>query len=261
VILSALSASVVLTSTNRFPEFPYIRITMQQVLHYIKKSFRWLFLFLGVFFFILSVLAFTSVPYEINRWLGTSDSDYNFTPDAIVFLGGSGMPSEANLMRIYYTSFLTTQFPKAKVFIVHPKDTSTIADMRVELILHKVDSTHIYIEKRGTNTREQALTLAEDYKELLSQKIVVVTSTENMRRTVKTFRKAGFKQVGGQSSFETAMFADLKFDFKKAGGKMLVPDVSGNMALRYNYWNYLKLEITCLREFVALGYYKLNGWI
>jgi len=234
---------------------------MQQVLSVIKKTFRWLILVLGAFALLLSILAFTSIPYDISRWLGTSESTYTFEPDAIVFLGGSGMPSEANLMRLYYTSYLAVQYPHAKVIILHPKDTATIADMRSELMLRKVDSTRIWIEKRGTNTREQALTLAQDYNELLSQNIVLVTSSENMRRTVKTFRKAGFLHVGGQSSFETAMFADLSFDFKKAGGKVLVPDVSSNMALRYNFWNYLKLEITCLREFIALGYYQLNGWI
>jgi hypothetical protein len=53
----------------------------------------------------------------------------------------------------------------------------------------------------------------------------------------------------------------LKYSHKKLGGKKFTPDVSENMGLRYNYWNYLKLEITCLREFAALCYYKVNGWI
>ena len=26
-------------------------------------------------------------------------------------------------------------------------------------------------------------------------------------------------------------------------------------------WNYLKLEVTCLREYAAIVYYKVNGWM
>jgi len=31
--------------------------------------------------------------------------------------------------------------------------------------------------------------------------------------------------------------------------------------MRYNMWNYLHLQIAILREFTALGYYKLKGYI
>ena len=40
-----------------------------------------------------------------------------------------------------------------------------------------------------------------------------------------------------------------------------MPDISGNPDLRYTFWNYLKLEITCLREYVAIAYYWMNDWI
>jgi uncharacterized SAM-binding protein YcdF (DUF218 family) len=244
-----------------YKEFRYIRGNMQAILHSIKKVFHWIFLVLGIFFFLLLVFSFTRIPYDITAWLGTSNSAYTFKPDAIIFLGGSGMPSEANLIRLYYTAVLSAKYPKSKIFIVHPKDTAVISDMREELILRKTDSCLIRIEKRGTNTREQALCLAQDFPELLTTKLVLVTSAENMRRTVSTFRKAGFIHVGGQASFENAMFADLEFDYKKLGGKKYIPDVSSNLGLRYNCWNYMKLEINCLREFTAILYYKLNGWM
>ena len=93
------------------------------------------------------------------------------------------------------------------------------------------------------------------------KRMLVVTSPENMYRTVKAFRKAGFTEVGGESAFEVAMFVDLGYNHKRIGGKKYLPDVSDDMALRFNFWNYLKLEITCLREYVAIVYYKLNGWI
>ncbi len=234
---------------------------MQNIILYTKRIFRWIFLVLGVFSFLLILLSFTRIPYDVCSWLGTSKSTYTFKPDAIVFLGGSGMPSEANLIRLYYTSALAETYPESKVLIVHPKDTAVIDLMREELMLRRVDSSRILTEKSGTNTREQAMTVADDFPDLLTKNIVIVTSTENMRRTVQTFRKAGFLHVGGQASFENAMFVDLGFDYKKLGGKPFVPDVSSYQSLRYNFWNYLKLEITCLREFTAIAYYKMNGWI
>lgn len=216
---------------------------------------------LGIFFFILILFACTRVPFDLHRWLGSHSSEYDFTPDYIVFLGGSGMPSESNLMRLYYTSELASQFPSAKIIIAHPIDTTVISLMRDELVVHGVDSSRIIIEKFGTNTREQALEIDSLVAGIKQKAIVIVTSPENMFRTIKTFRKAGFEKVGGESAFENAMFVDLTYNHKRIGGKRYVPDVSENMSLRYTFWNYLKLEITCLREYAAILYYKLNGWI
>lgn len=234
---------------------------MDQAWRLAKKIFRIIFLSLGFFSFILIIFSFTRIPFDFHRWLGTSDSEYSFPPECIVFLGGSGMPSESNLIRLYYTSDLAQEFPKAKIIIVHPLDSEVIQLMRQELILQQVDSARIEIESKGTSTREQAMIMVEDFPDLLSKNIVLVTSPENMRRSVKTFRKAGFKSVGGEPAFESAMFVDLSYDNAKVGRKKYAPDVSSNLALRYNFWNYLKLEITCLRELTALAYYKLNGWI
>lgn len=234
---------------------------MTQAWPIIKKVFQKIFLGLGVFSFILLVFSFTRVPFDIHWWLGTNSSKYYFKPDHIVFLGGSGMPSESNLIRIYYASALAERYPKAKVLIVHPIDDDVIDLMRDEMILRQIDSSRIQIEKKGANTREQALMIAKDFPEMLNQNIVLVTSPENMMRTMKVFWNAVFKHVGGEPAFENAMFVDLSYDHKKVGGKKYTPDVSSNLALRYNFWNYLKLEITCLREFTALAYYKLNGWI
>lgn len=227
----------------------------------LKKIFKIIFFSLGMFSFLLLVLSFTRLPYDVHRWLGTHQSTYKFYPDEIIFLGGSGMPSESNLIRLYYVSELSKKYPQSKVMIVHPIDESVIADMRDELILRGVDSAKIEIEKEGTNTHDQAANISKDYLRLLNQHVLVVTSAESMLRTVKTFRKAGFESVGGQSAFENPMFADLSYNFEKSGGKIYSPDVSGNLALRYNFWNYLKLEVTCIREFTAMGYYWLNGWI
>ena len=216
---------------------------------------------LGYFFLFLIIFAFTRIPYDVHRWLGLHHSSYDFTPDYIIFLGGSGMPSESNLMRLFYVSRLATQYPDAKIIIAHPKDTLVISAMRDELMTNDVDSLRILVEKNGTNTREQALQLTSFEKGINQKPILLVTSPENMYRTIRTFRKAGFAKVGGQSAFENAMFVDLSYNHKQIGGKKYIPDISANTNLRYTFWNYFKLEITCLREFTAILYYKLNGWI
>lgn len=227
----------------------------------VKKALRQFFDVLGIFFFLMLLVSFTRLPYDVHRWLGAHNSGYKFYPDEIIFLGGSGMPSESNLLRLYYTAALAVHYPQAKVMIVHPVDEDVIAAMRQELILRGIDSSRIEIEKEGTNTHDQAMQVARHFPRLLARHVLLVTSPEGMLRTVGAFRKAGFESIGGQCAFETPMYVDLSYDFKKSVGKLYVPDVSGNMALRYNFWNYLKLEITCLREFAALGYYWINGWI
>jgi len=220
-----------------------------------------LFLSLGVFSILIIGISFTRIPFDIHRWLGTEGNTYFFKPDHIVFLGGSGMPSESNLIRIYYVVALAQKYPASKVLIVHPIDDAVIHLMCKEIIQKGIDSSRIEIEKRGANTREQAIVIAEDFSEMLTQNNLIVTSPENMRRTLKVFRKVGFKHIGGESAFENAMFVDLTYDHKELGGKKYSPNVSSNLTLRYNFWNQLKLQITCMRELAALGYYKLNGWI
>ncbi len=216
---------------------------------------------LGFIFFFLIVFAFTRIPFDIHYWLGTSNSEFDFKPAYIVMLGGSGMPSESNLMRLYYTTELANEFPEAPIIIAHPIDTTIIHLMCDELEMHRVDSCRIIIEKYGTNTREQVLEIEKLVTGIKDKPVVIVTSMENMYRTIKVFRKAGFQHVGGRPAFENSMFVALSYNHKRIGGKNYIPDVSDNMSLRYNFWNYLKLEITCLREFTAIAYYKLNGWI
>jgi len=227
----------------------------------IKKISRKLFLVLGALSFVLILVSFTRIPYDVHMWLGSHKSSYKFYPDEIIFLGGSGMPSESNLIRLFYVSELSKKYPQSKILVVHPHDLEVMNDMKNELITRGIDSTKIQTEMTGTNTHAQAMSVANDYPQLLKQHVLIVTSTESMLRAVKSFSKAGFESVGGQSAYEVPMYIDLDYDFKKAGGKIYSPDVSGNVALRYNFWNYLKLEITCLREFAALGYYWINNWI
>lgn len=227
----------------------------------LKRWFNFFLIVIGSWSLILAAGAFTRIPYDVQVWLGTKNSSYKFKPDYIVFLGGSGMPSGDNLVRLYYTAQISKKITDATVIIAHPIDTSVIALMRSNLILNGIDSSRILLITEGTNTRQQALKISNFLARQHDKNLLLITSPEYMYRSVATFRKGGFSNVGGIAAFENAMFIDLKYSDKEAGGKAYLPDVSGSIDLRYNFWNYLKLEITCMREFIAIGYYKLNGWM
>ena len=47
---------------------------------------------------------------------------------------------------------------------------------------------------------------------------------------------------------------------RKLGGNEAIPSIE-SVKMRYTFFNYLKLEITCAREYFALAYYKIKGWI
>ena len=217
------------------------------------------------FIFIAGVtIAFTTLPYWGYHWLGTSKSHLKCEPDVIIQLGGGGMPSESNLMRSWYTANTASQFPNCDVIIAMPGDIedslSTPVKMKKELILRGVIPSNISYENKGTNTRAQALNCYQLLND--STSILLITSPEHMRRSVLCFIKAGFKKVNALPAFENASEADLTFEGDKLGGNgMPIPDVGKSITLRYQVWNHLKYEIILLREYTAIAYYKLRGWI
>ena len=58
--------------------------------------------------------------------------------------------------------------------------------------------------------------------------------------------------------FEKAIDEELLV--KKKKGEIKPSDLKG-LGLRYNMWNYLKYEITVLRELCAIAWYRIRGWI
>ena len=91
--------------------------------------------------------------------------------------------------------------------------------------------------------------------------ITIITSPEHIKRSVLTFKKLGFSRSNGYPAFHRAIESDIKYENKDIGGKKYLPDVGNNVAIRYRFWTHLKYEILIMREFLALFYYKLNGWI
>lgn len=228
------------------------------------RLLRKLFVLIGILFTVFVIFAFTEQPYWGYHWLGTSKSEMKWKPDVIVLLGGSGMPSHSNLMRSWYAAKASNKFPNARVVIAMPgklnDSLSTPLKMEQELVLRGVNPENIDFEHKGTNTRSQALNCLQM---LNSEKsVLLITSPENMRRTVMCFKKIGFLKVNAMPAFENAAEADFSFEDDDLGGNTtLVPDVGKSMNVRYQVWTHLKYEILIAREMAALFYYRLRGWV
>jgi len=216
----------------------------------------------GCIALVMVALAFTRLPFDAHRWLGTAAGTCaNASVHQIVVLGGSGMPSGPELLRLHHAAELARQYPSARVFVLHPPDSATVRMMVDELALRGVDLARTRVVLEGTNTREQALALARRSQLAGAGGITVVTAPENMYRSVRALRKAGLERACGAPAWDHPMFIGLGYGHRAIGGRTYVPDVSGSLDLRYNFWNNLKLEVTCLREWVAIAYYRANGWI
>ena len=217
------------------------------------------FFVLGILFFVMLALAFTSAPFYAYYRLGQNPNENRtpMQPQHVVMFGGAGMPSEDNLIRLYHTAALAQHFD-IPVILVHPEDSLCQAEMTRLLRQDGVDS--ILYMKEGTNTRSQALGLMAAYPELAEVPFLAVTSPEHLRRTVKCLNKVGFTNVIGKAAYPATVDFDLSLKKQKLGGNKAIPSVE-SVKMRYTFFNYLKLEITCVREYLALGYYRIKGWI
>lgn len=214
----------------------------------------------GVIALLMCALAFTRLPFDAHRWLGTAAGECSAPVRAIVVLGGSGMPSGPELLRLHRAAELAALWPEASVTIMHPGDPSAIQLMRADLIMRGTDARRIKLMNVGDNTRAQALALAASIT-MKQDPISIVTAPENMYRSVRAFQRAGFIHACGAPAWDHAMFHQFDYEHARIGGKAWAPDISDQPALRYTFWNYLKLEVTCLREYAAIAYYSVNGWM
>ena len=225
------------------------------------KFSKWFLGIVGSFSLVIFILSLTDIPYFAYYRLGTPDIRSNHSPDLIVILSGSSMPSPDGLIRAWYGVQAARQYPDAKIIIALPySDGDSLKPLKLmayELTVKGVDSTRIRFEPLGFNTRSQALNIAAMFPLNKSQlSVVVITSPEHTYRSVKTFLKAGFADVCGLAAF------DKPVDPEKAADKGKSRDIRiKSLDLRYNMWSYLEYELTVMREYCAIAYYKLKGWI
>jgi uncharacterized SAM-binding protein YcdF (DUF218 family) len=236
-----------------------------------KTSRKWhilkiLLITCGCIFITLCILAFTTLPFWAYYNLGTSNSKITKSPEIIILLSGTGIPSEGGLLRAYYTAGLAKTNPQAAIVISMPGDLSDSMSAPQltarELLLRGIQKERIRFENLGRNTREQAQKIATGKTSAqLNLPVTLVTSPEHMKRAVLAFRKCGFTTVSGVSTFEISLETDLTFNDNDLKGNKHLPAIGNNLQIRYQFWTQLKLEILTLREYFGLAYYKLRGWI
>lgn len=234
---------------------------------YLNKAariFKILMMALGIFTFALIILSFTDQPFWIYYWLGTSKSEMNFSPDYIVVMGAGGMPGPDGLMRCHFAARAAKAYPNSKIIIalpvgeVNPENNNALK-MAFEIAKDTVGNDRFLFETEGTNTYSQACNMLEMLANDTSSRLLVVTSPEHVYRSVLTFKKCGFRNVSGFPAFERAFDENLLLTEKEKTEKL--KNIDRSLDLRYNMWNYLKIEIILIREFFALTYYKIMGYI
>ena len=233
----------------------------------LKSAFtavKWLFISLGIIFLILNILALTPAPFYMHRSLGEDsaweqDSATAFRPDYIIMFGGAGMPSESNLIRLYYTAEFARKLNKP-VILVHPEDSVCQAEMTKYLVGNGIAADSIWYMTGGSNTRSQSVCLADSFPQLRGASSLIITAPEHLSRTLRCLKKCGFENIYGIGAFENTVDFDLTLNKQELKGNKFVPDIESTN-LRYTYWNYLKLEIVCFREYFATAYYWVKDWI
>ena len=252
------------------------------------KIIRAILIFTGAVSLILALLAFTSAPFRMWYNLSVKHATISRPPGYIIILGGGGMPSETGLMRTWYGAKAARYFARSKILVALPGDPSdslsSLSLMKKELILRGIDPDRIILEESGANTKAQAVNinrLITNYELRITNKssppsppllqergmggevppILIVTSPEHLTRAVLTFKKAGFSRIDGLPAFENAIESDITFNDRKMGGREWIPGIGESLVIRYHFWTQLRYEEMILREYLAMAYYKLKGWI
>ncbi len=225
----------------------------------LKTLIRLLIYGLGILGLIMLTLAFTDIPYYAYHKLGRTDLMQETNIKTIILLGGDGMPSPSGLIRTYFAQKAAKNNPEANIYIALPrnKDGSLIQlqMMAEELRKNGVPENLIHFEPDGYNTYSQAVKLSRTIPDK-NDTILIITSPEHMHRAVLTFKKQGFEAISSLPTFEIPSDEEQLKEKDKKGKKK-----RGNLSLRYNVWSYLIYEIKVFREYCALLYYKMNGWV
>ncbi len=237
---------------------------IKRIRQFLMKVFRILIFSLGITFLMMIILSFTDYQCLVYHWLGTHNSEITETPDYIIVMGAGGMPGPEGLMRCHYAAISADEFKEAKLIVALPSEKenfeySDTYNMFKEINLKGIDSTRFIFETEGTNTYFQAMEIYKLLHNEINKKLLIVTSPEHMHRCILTFKKCGFESISGYPSFEHSYDENLLLTKDERSKK--VQDVNRNLNLRYNMWTYLKYEIIIMRELIAIGWYKLNGYI
>jgi uncharacterized SAM-binding protein YcdF (DUF218 family) len=222
---------------------------------------------------------FTSLPWRAYRRLAECPNPSSRVPTHILVMGGSGIPGESGLMRTFYGAQAAGTHPDAEVWVAMPLEADASAASRAyldELRLRGVAPERLRILPQGRNTREQALRLAARLgSETNSAVVLIVSDPSHIRRTAASLRKAGVAHLAALPAHPLSIedplpwrAAELEIHSCSApaescppAARRLVPDIGASLRLRYNLWANLDYSSQSLREYTALLYYRLRGWI
>lgn len=228
------------------------------------KSLKIIIMLSGIVSLTMLLLSFTPLPYSVYHWLGTHNAKLEQPPDYIVVMGAGGMPGPGGLMRSHFAAEAAQLYPESGIIIALPYDTSDFYNsdayrMQLAIAGSTIDISRFIFETVGTNTHTQACEIWKLLEDRENKSLLIVSSPEHIRRCILTFRKCGFQHVGGLPTFEAALSDDLLLTENERRKK--IQEIGRSVSVRYDMWNYLILEIAVIREFTALGYYKLKGYI
>jgi uncharacterized SAM-binding protein YcdF (DUF218 family) len=240
-------------------------------------------LLFGLLGLLFAAAQFTNLPWRVYKSLSEIADPFPGPPTHILVMGGSGIPGESGLMRTFYAARIAARNPEAEVLVAMPLGAAQSDASRAyldELLLRGVRAERIHILPDGRNTREQALRLAEYLAGWTHEppRVLIVTSPEHIRRTAACIRKtcnaslATFPRRRARLaalpahplSIEDPLpwkAADLDSSGPAPATRAVVPDIGSSFTLRYHFWANLGYTQDALREYVALLYYRLRGWL
>ena len=82
----------------------------------------------------------------------------------------------------------------------------------------QIDTSRLLFVQKGTNTRSQVLEIQIKIPQSIHSQTIIITAPEQVYRSVLSFRKAGWQQVGGYPAMPCDMFVNLKYNTKKLKG-------------------------------------------
>lgn len=250
---------------------------MKAVIHWVFRGVRALLLLLGLWVLLFTAAQFTNLPWRAYKNLSGVPDPASASPTHVLIMGGSGIPGESGLSRTFFGAEAARRNPQADVLIAMPLGTNESFASRAyfdELRLRGVPANRIRILAGGRNTREQALRLAETFSKAPPPcRILIVTDPYHIRRTAACIRKAFADQKRDVQLDGLPVFAlsiedpleiiprDLDVPGSAPASRGAAPSAGFSLRFRYDLWNNLSYTQAVLREYSALLYYRLRGWL
>lgn len=231
-----------------------------------------------------AALQFSGIPWKVHVFLasdggGRGSDEGGWTPTHILVLGGSGIPGESGLMRLWYAAEAAKAHPDVPVWLALPcvegdRNDAAAAAYAEELRVRGVDPGRCEPRACGENTHEQAVGLVRALAGAGPSRVLLVTSPEHVLRACLAVRRAALER-GAEIEVRGVAAENLSLDdhgtemekvvsaesaeeggWEATGGEGAAPE-----ALRYEFWNHARYSLDACREGVALGYYWVKGWI